>query len=668
MSRILDIHHCRPTYSLIFFTCKSQGSNGNYLTFKKKGAAKSSLRANISEVGLNHILDRCAHKVEEDDGNAFNALPHVKRLSELQKDDLFGKIVMVRFDSNILLEENQNKNSKTFISALSTIKYLHEAGATVILISSWSTKTNSNLDSLDSVSAYISSLLKLKVLPMKLCHEYESTRLEESQETHKPSIYLLENLSQFKEDIANNSRFSQELSSRVDIFINDAFFQSHKTLSSTVGVTSFCYASVAGFQFEEGLSQLKKAFMTKENPYIAMVGGGNLIEKAAAINYLVSSSDGLIFVGNISFQIMHALGFSVPNKYIEFGAFKEAIKIIKSANSRNIPIFFPKDFWCMNDHFKNPELVSAECIPEGWTPFGLGPNSLEEITTLLSKSKKIVWIGPVKFGLSNQDSYGTSILAKVIGKLSQENCDVTVIGNMACKALMEESMVSSNFNIIENASVVWEFLKGRKLPGLMALDRGYPYSIDWRTIYADPDRPLFVDIGSGNGMFLFGMARKRKDMNFLGLEMNGKLVKRCLETCHLSDLKNGYFIETNATSTFGSIVSCYPGKLVFASIQCPNPDFNRPEHRWKMVQRSLIEAILHLLSYDGKVFLQSDIEGVALRMKEEFLKYGNGKFIIDHQEEWLKENPFGVQSDWEKHVLDNGAPMYRLMLSKSLRE
>lgn len=87
-----------------------------------------------------------------------------------------------------------------------------------------------------------------------------------------------------------------------------------------------------------------------------------------------------------------------------------------------------------------------------------------------------------------------------------------------------------------------------------------------------------------------------------------------------------------------------------------------------MVQRSLIEAILHLLSYDGKVFLQSDIEGVALRMKEEFLKYGNGKFIIDHQEEWLKENPFGVQSDWEKHVLDNGAPMYRLMLSKSLRE
>lgn len=95
--------------------------------------------------------------------------------------------------------------------------------------------------------------------------------LRKMDDSLTPSIFLLENLSQFKEDLANCSRFSEELCSGVDIFINDAFFQSHKVLASTVGVTSFCYASVAGFQFEEGLVQLKKAFGTKRNPYIAMV-------------------------------------------------------------------------------------------------------------------------------------------------------------------------------------------------------------------------------------------------------------------------------------------------------------------------------------------------------------------------------------------------------------
>lgn len=39
MSRILDIHHCRPTSSFIFFTCKSHSCNGNYVTFKKKPSA-----------------------------------------------------------------------------------------------------------------------------------------------------------------------------------------------------------------------------------------------------------------------------------------------------------------------------------------------------------------------------------------------------------------------------------------------------------------------------------------------------------------------------------------------------------------------------------------------------------------------------------------------------
>lgn len=61
-----------------------------------------------------------------------------------------------------------------------------------------------------------------------------------------------------------------------------------------------------------------------------------------------------------------------------------------------------------------------------------------------------------------------------------------------------------------------------------------------------------------------------------------------------------------------------------------------------------------------------------MRMKEEFLIYGKGKLaIMQHSgymktEEigWLKENPFGVPSDWERHVLDRGDPMYRLLLSK----
>ena len=85
--------------------------------------------------------------------------------------------------------------------------------------------------------------------------------------------------------------------------------------------------------------------------------------------------------------------------------------------------------------------------------------------------QKILWIGPLKFGLSGHDTVGASKLAIMLDQLSQKNCDITVVGNLTCKAL---TMVSSSFsmhNMAGSASVVWEILKGRKLPGLMALDR-----------------------------------------------------------------------------------------------------------------------------------------------------------------------------------------------------
>lgn len=73
-----------------------------------------------------------------------------------------------------------------------------------------------------------------------------------------------------------------------------------------------------------------------------------------------------------------------------------------------------------------------------------------------------------------------------------------------------------------------------------------------------------------------------------------------------------------------------------------------------------------------QVFLQSDIEAVTVRMKDEFMEYGKGKLVVvehsgcvaPNKLGWLKENPFGVPSDWEKHVLDRDDPMYGLLLSK----
>ncbi|OMO72477.1 Phosphoglycerate kinase, partial [Corchorus capsularis] len=612
----------------------------------------------VTHVKSSHKEQTCLY-----DGVELEALPYIQTLKNFPKEELFAKVVMVRFDSNILLGEKLDWSSRSASKALYTIKYLHKSGAKVILVSSWKRKKNSELLTAEAVADILSSVLQHKVVALRCISCDMPVKREDLQ---KADIFLLENLSDYKEEVSNCSKFAELLSSEVDIFVNDSFSQSHKVLASTVGVARFCFASMAGFLFEESLHQLKKTAKTNKKPYIAIIGGGNLNNKAAAIEFLASRCDALVFVGLMSFQIMHALGHSVPTNLLERKAHKTALDIVQFAHEKHVLISYPEDFWCVNQHLpKQMGVFRAHGVLDGWLPVDLGPKSLDEINSLVTNSKRVIWIGPVKFKSYSPYTGGTSKLAQMLYKQSQCDCEVTIVGKMAHEIAKNESGSLSSFNMLENASAVWEFLKGQKLPGVVALDRAYPFEIDWNVAYCDPSRPLVVDIGSGNGLFIMGMARKRKDLNFLGLEINGKLVRRCLDSVHQSGITNGYFIETNATSTFRSIVSSYPGELVLASIQCPNPDFNKPEHRWRMLQRSLIEAVADLLASKGKVFLQSDVEEVAMRMKELFLKYGKGKLCLSHDHHnvkpngntWLEENPYGIRSDWEQHVLDRGAPI-----------
>lgn len=118
------------------------------------------------------------------------------------------------------------------------------------------------------VSDILSSLLQYKVVSVKGLSFGMSLKREVIDEAE---ILLLENLSEFKEEVANCSKFAKLLSSGVDIFVNDSFSRSHKVLASTVGVARFCGACVAGFYFEECLSQLKNAIKANKKLFAAIV-------------------------------------------------------------------------------------------------------------------------------------------------------------------------------------------------------------------------------------------------------------------------------------------------------------------------------------------------------------------------------------------------------------
>lgn len=105
------------------------------------------------------------------------------------------------------------------------------------------------------------------------------------------------------------------------------------------------------------------------------------------MHFLASTCDGLVFVGTMAFQIMHALGLPLPSTLVEHGVPEEALEIVQYAKRQNIPILLPKDFRCEHSCQMQLETFPAHGILDGWAPVDLGPNSLDEITSFLSRCK-----------------------------------------------------------------------------------------------------------------------------------------------------------------------------------------------------------------------------------------------------------------------------------------
>nr|GMD71689.1 tRNA (guanine-N(7)-)-methyltransferase-like isoform X2 [Ipomoea batatas] len=185
-----------------------------------------------------------------------------------------------------------------------------------------------------------------------------------------------------------------------------------------------------------------------------------------------------------------------------------------------------------------------------------------------------------------------------------------------------------------------------------------------------------VDIGSGSGRFLMYLAKRNPESkNYLGLEIRPKLVTRAMYWVNELGLRNIHFMSANATISFESIVSTYPGPLVLVSILCPDPHFKKKHHKRRVVQKPLVQSIVDRLARGGQVFIQSDVLEVALDMRDYFDTMSNELIHIDNinpnvlcdSNGWVLKNPMGIRTEREIHAEFEGSSIYRRVYEKVQR-
>jgi tRNA (guanine-N7-)-methyltransferase len=189
---------------------------------------------------------------------------------------------------------------------------------------------------------------------------------------------------------------------------------------------------------------------------------------------------------------------------------------------------------------------------------------------------------------------------------------------------------------------------------------------NWEKVYAQATRPLHLDIGCARGEFLLSMAQLQPDWNFLGLEIREPLVEQANSMVSELGLSNLHFLFCNVNNSLPALLNSFPaGRLQRVTIQFPDPWFKKRQAKRRVVQPELVDTLATYLTGGGVVFLQSDIEAVAVEMRDRF--DAHPAFQRQGTDTWLATNPLPVSTERELYTLCRGEPVYRALFLRRQR-
>lgn len=376
----------------------------------------------------------------------------------IDKTDFRNKAVIVRVDWNVTLGKALQIVDDTRIErTMPTIELLLDRGAKKIVLLSHLGKPGGKADpklSLTHIVRYVKKNLNMNI---SLCESLEDVK------TCGERLVMLENLRFWPGEESNDPKFAQELAGLGEIYVNEAFGESHREVASIVGIPNWL-PNYAGLWLRDEIETILKIRNWPAQPLVLVMGGAKIADKIKLLEYFRRKATTILLGGGIANTFLAAQGFEMGISLYDPENVAWAKHLMEERKGARIILPIDATLGEENSEFNGAvdNLDKINSIED----IGLATRKIFEAEIAIAAT--VIWNGPM--GRVEQKEYraGTQAIFEAISK--NEKAYTLVGGGDTLASIGEDKHLRRIDHVSTGGGAMLKLLEAGTLPGIDALN------------------------------------------------------------------------------------------------------------------------------------------------------------------------------------------------------
>ncbi len=383
--------------------------------------------------------------------------------------DFAGKRVLMRVDFNVPVADGTVTDDTRIRAAVPTIKHIMDQKPRSIALMSHLGRPKSGPEEKFSMKPVVSVLAEYLGIDVAFADDVIGDATEKAvADLPEGGVILLENTRFHKGETKNDEELAAQMAKHGDVFVNDAFGTAHRAHASNVGVSGHLPA-YAGLLMEKEIDYLATAIESPESPFIAILGGAKVSDKIAVIEALLGKVDKLLIGGGLANTFLAAKAYEMGNSLVEGDAVQTAMALLDKGGDK---LVLPTDAVIGNQFSEEADtrtIIASEGVPEGWSIYDIGAETIVAFGEVLANAKTVVWNGPMGVFEIEKFAVGTHEIAKMLVTATEGGATTIIGGGDSAAAIEGAGLADKVSHVSTGGGASLEMLEGKVLPGLAAI-------------------------------------------------------------------------------------------------------------------------------------------------------------------------------------------------------